>query len=69
MKWHHFIRFTFMYAYLGPDIRDSATNKIPHLYLSAVKARQLLGWGPISTLEEGLRMTIEWYIKFFEEAK
>jgi UDP-glucose 4-epimerase len=27
------------------------------------KAKELLGWEPIYTLEEGLRETIEWYVK------
>jgi len=49
---------------LEPDVRNEATNEIPHQYLSAAKARRVLGWRPIFTLEEGLRKTIEWYRAF-----
>ena len=50
---------------LQPDIRSEARNEIHHQYLSAAKARQMLGWKPIFTLEEGLGVTIEWYKEFF----
>jgi CDP-glucose 4,6-dehydratase len=49
---------------LEPDVRNEAVNEIRHQYLSAEKARRLLGWGPLFTLDEGLRMTIEWYKEF-----
>lgn len=47
-----------------PDILNEASNEIRHQYLSAVKARKILGWQPLFTLEEGLRRTIEWYRDF-----
>ena len=50
---------------LQPDIRSETLNEIHHQYLSAAKARQMLGWKPIFTLEEGLGVTIEWYKEFF----
>ncbi len=49
---------------LQPDIRSEATNEIPRQYLSAQKARRVLGWKPIYTLEEGLMATIAWYREF-----
>lgn len=49
---------------LKPDVRNEATNEIRHQYLSAAKARQVLGWQPLFTLDEGLKQTIEWYEKF-----
>ena len=49
---------------LEPDIRDEATNEIRCQYLSAAKARRMLGWRPLFTLEEGLERTIEWYKNF-----
>ncbi len=49
---------------LEPDVRNEATNEIRHQYLSAAKARQVLGWQPLFTLDEGLKRTIEWYEKF-----
>jgi CDP-glucose 4,6-dehydratase len=36
---------------LEPEIRDEARNEIHHQYLSAKKARHLLGWSPLFTLE------------------
>lgn len=47
-----------------PDILNEASNEIRHQYLSAVKARKILGWQPLFSLEEGLRRTIEWYKDF-----
>ncbi len=49
---------------LAPDVRNEATNEIRHQYLSAEKARTLLGWQPLYTLDEGLRRTIGWYENF-----
>jgi CDP-glucose 4,6-dehydratase len=51
---------------LEPEIRDEATNEIRNQYLSASKARRVLGWSPLFTLEEGMRGTINWYRAFFE---
>ena len=49
---------------LEPDVRNEAVNEIRHQYLTADKARRQLGWSPLFTLDEGLRMTIEWYREF-----
>ena len=49
---------------LEPDVRNEAANEIRHQYLSAAKARQMLGWQPLFTLDEGLKRTIEWYEEF-----
>lgn len=46
---------------LEPDVRNEASNEIIHQYLSAEKARRVLGWSPLFTLDEGLRRTIDWY--------
>ena len=48
------------------EILDEVTNEIRHQYLSASKARELLNWQPLFTLEEGLQKTIDWYKDFFE---
>lgn len=53
-----------MNSTLTPDIRNEATNEIRHQYLSAEKARRVLGWRPLFTLDEGLRPTIDWYENF-----
>jgi CDP-glucose 4,6-dehydratase len=52
---------------LLPDVRDETVSEIRHQYLSADKARRLLGWSPLFTLEEGLRLTIDWYRQFLEK--
>lgn len=50
---------------LQPDIRNEASNEIPHQYLSAEKARRVLDWSPLFTLDEGLTATAQWYRNFF----
>lgn len=56
---------TIMDSDLAPDIRNEAANEIRHQYLSAAKARRVLGWKPLFTLEEGLARTVAWYQEFF----
>lgn len=46
---------------LKPVILNEAANEITHQYLSAKKAKEMLGWKPRHTLEEGLRKTVIWY--------
>jgi CDP-glucose 4,6-dehydratase len=53
---------------LSPVVMNEASNEIRHQYLSAQKARSLLGWAPLFTLEEGLARTIEWYRRLLGEA-
>lgn len=48
-------------ADLKPKVLNEARNEIRHQYLSARKAREMLGWSPTYTLDEGLHETIEWY--------
>lgn len=50
-----------MGSQLRPEVRNEATNEIRDQYLSAGKARELLDWKPLFTLNEGLERTIEWY--------
>lgn len=50
---------------LTPEIRDETSNEIRHQYLSARKARQLLDWAPFFELDQGLKLTIDWYRDFF----
>jgi len=51
---------------LEPEVLGEASNEIEHQYLNAAKARDLLDWQPLFTLEEGLSRTIEWYRKYFK---
>lgn len=60
---------TLMESDLQPEIRNQANNEIPHQYLSAEKARRVLGWIPLFSLDEGLCATIEWYRKFFSDER
>jgi CDP-glucose 4,6-dehydratase len=49
---------------LEPDVRNEASHEIRHQYLSAGKAREMLHWSPLFTLEEGLKRTVSWYREF-----
>ena len=49
---------------LDPDVRNEASNEIRRQCLSAKRAREVLGWSPVFTLEEGLDRTIRWYKDF-----
>ena len=49
-----------------PDVRNEASQEIRHQYLSAAKARQMLDWKPLFTLETGLQLTVDWYREFFK---
>jgi CDP-glucose 4,6-dehydratase len=53
---------------LKAEIRNEALNEIRAQYLSAQKARRLLDWSPLYSMEEGLTRTIGWYRDFFQRA-
>ena len=55
---------TEMRSNLAPDVRDEANNEIRRQYLSAGKARSVLGWSPLFDLDAGLQKTIAWYREF-----
>lgn len=46
---------------LEPEVLGQAGDEIPRQYLSADKARRLLGWSPATALDDGLREAIGWY--------
>ncbi len=46
---------------LEPIIADEAVGEIPEQHLSARKAREVLGWAPRFTLDEGLSETVDYY--------
>jgi len=48
-------------SHLHPIIKDQASNEVRESYLCSEKAKQLLGWAPSFSLEQGLRETIAWY--------
>lgn len=49
-----------------PEVQGQANNEIRSQLLSAAKARQLLGWHPQFTLDQGLQRTIDWYREYFQ---
>jgi CDP-glucose 4,6-dehydratase len=49
---------------LEPVVLNEASNEIRRQYLSAARARQMLNWSPLFTLDEGLARTISWYREF-----
>lgn len=53
-----------MHSDLEPEVRNEAVNEIREQYLSAEKARSVLNWRPLFTLDEGLTATIAWYREF-----
>ena len=48
---------------VAPDIRGAGNpdGEIDRQFVDATKIRELVGWQPRVSLEEGLRRTIEWY--------
>lgn len=53
-----------MCSNLKPAILNEASNEIREQYLSSSKARKMLKWKPLVTLDEGLEQTITWYREF-----
>ena len=50
---------------LRPRILNEPLKEIRHQFLKASKARELLGWQPRYSLEEGLQRTVAWYGRYF----
>lgn len=50
---------------MRPDVLGEASHEIKHQSLDAAKARRLLNWEPLFTLNEGLSRTIAWYKNYF----
>jgi CDP-glucose 4,6-dehydratase len=55
-----------MNSSLHPEIRNEASNEIRHQYLSAERARKMLAWAPLFTLDQGLSRTVAWYQDFLQ---
>ena len=51
---------------LQPDVLGEASHEIKHQSLNAAKARRMLDWEPLFTLDEGLVRTIAWYKQHFQ---
>ena len=54
-----------MESSLEPKILNEADNEILKQLLNADKARKILKWSPLYSLEQGLIKTIAWYRDFF----
>ncbi|MCG6962508.1 MAG: GDP-mannose 4,6-dehydratase [Acidobacteria bacterium] len=52
---------------LEPLVLNEAPGELQAQHLDARKAREVLDWKPIFTVDEGLRRTIEWYRAYFSE--
>lgn len=52
---------------LEPVILNEVKGEILHQYLSSEKARRLLGWEPVASLDNGLLETIAWYREFLSD--
>ena len=52
---------------LQPVILNEVSNEIRHQYLSADKAHKMLHWAPLFTLDQGLKLTIQWYQDYLEK--
>jgi CDP-glucose 4,6-dehydratase len=50
---------------LQPEVLNEAANEIRHQWLSAARARRVLQWQPLFTLEQGLQATVAWYNDYF----
>jgi CDP-glucose 4,6-dehydratase len=48
-------------------VLNQASNEIREQRLSSAKARRVLGWKPVFSLDQGLARTIDWYRAFFAE--
>jgi len=47
--------------HLEPDFRAPESDTVVHQFLSAAKAREVLGWEAGHTVEEALILTVRWY--------
>ncbi len=52
---------------LEPVVLNEAQHEIPRQFLSARKAREVLGWRPAFGLDEGLRAAAAWYRAYAEK--
>lgn len=51
---------------IKPNIMNEAKGEIKDQYLSNRKAKAILGWEPMYSLDEGLKETISWYKNYFK---
>jgi CDP-glucose 4,6-dehydratase len=49
---------------LAPDVRNEASHEIHFQQLDATKAKKMLQWTPLYSLEAAMQKTITWYERF-----
>jgi CDP-glucose 4,6-dehydratase len=54
---------------LEPVILNRASGEVREQYLTAEKAKKVLGWSPQFSMEKGLRRSIEWYQAYLEKVE
>lgn len=54
---------------MKPVVLNQASNEIKHQYLSAKKAREMLGWESKYDIDDALKETIAWYKELFKAEK
>lgn len=52
---------------LEPNVLNEARGEILHQYLSSEKARRILGWQPVASIDSGLKATIGWYREYLSQ--
>lgn len=50
------------------DIQGTATHEIDSQFLSAAKARKVLGWAPTVSVDDALGQTVDWYRAHLDDA-
>lgn len=50
-----------------PEIHPDHEKEIKHQWMDSTKAKEVLGWEPLTTLAKGLETTVEWYRTFLEK--
>ena len=51
---------------IEPDIRNTARREIQSQFLDSTRAREVLQWTPLFTLEAGMQETIDWYVSYMQ---
>lgn len=58
-----------MESSMQPKVIGQSNHEIKDQYMSAVKAKEKLGWEPMISIDEGLVRTIEWYRAFLNQGE
>lgn len=60
------LMLTRMKSDLEPEVLSQAKNEIRDQFLCSTKAKEMLGWKPVYTVEQALDKTIDWYRRYFQ---